>query len=618
MQKRVLLVLGVLGAASGIVLLLALLLMEPPRPALEETVAPPASLPPPPEDELKAVKHGGTLRGKVIHGLTGEPIAKAKVIALYPHLEPATPGTAAKWGDLRAKFHVYTDPQGTFAVTDLPPDYWNLWVEKRGYSWTTVPRAKFDQEHTIKLYPACSVSGKVVYPDGTPAAGCRIEYHVQGTHSEVFSHYRLEYYYAQTREDGTFAYTDLPPGKFTIEVYPADHLPAPWRYEPPLAPGENRDLGVHKLDGGFSMTVHVRWRGTEQGVPGVEVVVKPVGDPMPRTRIGQRRRTDADGAARFRGLGGQVLEKPRFLVAANLEGGDVILPDEGGMHDPGDEITIWLRKEGVITGKVLRPNGRPLEHFGVQLEPLGHIARQLQVFGENGTFKLYQVPEGNYLLRVRFGNYIDAHLEVEAIGGQEVDVGSITLREGAEIYGTVRRSDGSELEGVVKVHLGRKVKSRSGQEVFEIVGRSYALKDGTYRIKGVPVGSFWLWPESVKDPSGVTDPVPIEVARGVGGVQRDLVIHGEGFLELKFMDEVDGKVTHVVPPPTYLIETATGKEIRWFGAGTRLQGGRYEVAVELKDAAGVPHRYKVREVAVQEGKTTGPIEVRLFEIRNGG
>ncbi len=617
MRRRLLLVAAVLGAVGGLVLLIVLLLMEPPRTPIPELVRPPAVIPAPAPDELKAIKAHGTLRGRVINGLTEKPIAKAKVQALKPHLERPKKGEVAKWGDLLPyRDPIYTDPEGRFALTDLPPDYWNLWVEKRGYSWTTLPRAKFDETHTIKLYPACTVYGKVVYPDGSPAVGVRLEYHVQGTHSEVFSRYRLKNYYAQTEADGTFQYTDLPPGKFTVEVYPQNHLPAPWRYEPPLKPGETRDLGTHKLDGGFAMKVHVKWRGTNQGVPGVEVVVKPVNDPMPRTKIGQRRTTDADGVARFEGLGGQVLEKPKFLVAANVDGVGVVLPDEGGMHEPGSDVTIWLRKDGILKGTVLRPNGKPLERFGASLEPVGHIQRQMQVFGEDGKFTLYQVPEGKYLLHIKYGNYINRTLEVAAIGGKEVDVGTVTMQEGAEVYGTVTRSNGAELEGVVKVHLGRKVRNRAGREVFDIVGRAYALRDGRYRIKGVPTGSFWLWPESVKDPSDVTDPVPVEIGVGVGGVQRDLVIYGTGFLELKFMEEIEGRIVHVVQPVTYLIETRTGKEIRWFGEGTRLRPGRYEIHVQLQDADGVSHRYKAGDASVQEGETTGPIEIRLFEIRN--
>jgi hypothetical protein len=617
MRKRLLLVAALLGALAGLVLLVLLLLPERPQPRIAPNIPPPDDVVAPPPDELQAIAVAGTLRGKVVNGLTDKPIAGAKVVALRPHLDRPEKGEVAKWGDLIPTRTLVTDPEGRFAVTDLPPDYWNLWVEKRGYSWTTLPRAKFDQTHTIKLYPACMVYGRVVYPDGSPAVGVRLEYHVQGTHSEVFSRFKLKNYYAQTDGDGAFEYTDLPPGKFTVEVYPQNHLPAPWRYEPPLKAGENRDLGEHKLDAGFSMRVHVKWRGTEEGVPGIEVVVKPVNDPMPRTKIGQRRRTDAEGVATFEGLGGQVLEKPKFLVAANVDGVGVVMPDDGGMHEPDKEITIWLRKDGIVKGKVHRPNGKPLEHFGASLEPVGHITRQLHVFGEDGEFTLYQVPEGNYILHIKYGNYIDQSLEVEAIGGKEVDVGTVTMQEGAEVYGTVTRSNGAELEGVIKVHLGRKILNKAGNEVFEIVGRSYALRDGRYLIKGVPTGSFWLWPESVKSPSNVTDPVPVEVGTGIGGVERDLVIYGDGYLHLKFMDEIEGKIVHVVQPVTYLIETGTGKRIRWFGEGTRLRPGRYDIEVELKDADGVSQRYKAGEASVQEGETADPIEIRLFEIRNG-
>jgi hypothetical protein len=624
MQRRLLLVLGLLGAIAGLALILALYFMGGRTPRLPDVQAPPPVVPRPPDTEVKAERRSGTLEGRVVNGLTREGIPRAKVAALTPHLEPAkAKGEIPRWGGLLEKKAILTGAEGRFALTDLPPDYWNLWVEKEGYAWTTVPRAQFDTTHEIELFPACSVTGKVLLPDGSPASGVRIEYHVQGTHSEVFSRYKLESYYMRTGEDGSFLYADLPPGKFTIEVYPEDYLPAPWRFEPPLEPGENRDLGIHKLDDGFSLLVHVRYRETNEPVAGVEVIVRPVADPMPRTNIGQRRRTAADGTARFKGIGGQVVPNPKLLVTANVNG-EPVLPDEGGMHAPGSEVTIYLRKEGAVKGQVIRPNGQPLETFGVDLEAQGHITRQLRDVGENGAFAVYRVPGGRYVLRVRYGNLVEKAIEIEVKGGEELDVGVIRLEEGAQIAGIVRRSNGKELGEVVRVNLGRKVRSPTGQEIWEEVKKSYCLEDGSYVLKGIAPGSYWLWPEAIQTPTGTTDPVPIEVPPGVASLEQPLVLHAEGFLDLKFMDRHEGSVIHVAQPPTYLIEAATGREIQWMGVGTRLRPGAYTVLVELPDAQGVPRRYTAGEFQVREREKPGqdpkaedPIEIRLFEIRDG-
>jgi len=625
MQKRLLVVLALLGGLAGIVLLVLLAGMSPPERSIEVVPRPPEQVAAPVQPEQTAKPQSGTLMGRVLKGDTDEGIAGATVIPLKPHLEPPKEGEVARWGDLKEAGRVYTDLQGNFRIADLPPDYWNLWVEKNGYAWSTVPRAKFDELHQIRLYPAARVHGRVVYPDDTPAEGVRIEYHIQGTHSEVLSHYCLDKFHTTTKADGSFAYENLPPGKFTIEVYADDYLPAPWKFEPPLRPGDDRDLGKHKLEGGFGMTVRVLWLGTNEGVPDVEVVVRPVGDPMPRTKTGQRRNTDAQGVARFQGLGGQVMEKPKFLVAANVEGVGPVLPDSGGMQDPDSDITIYLRKDGVVKGKVQRPNGQPLEHFFCELEAQGHIERQLRSWGKDGEFNLYQVPEGPYTLWIRYGNLIDVSVPVTVKGGEEVDVGTITLREGGEVYGMVRRASGKELEGVVRVNLGRKVKSATGQDVWDVVGRAYCLKDGSYTIKGLPAGDFFVWPESYAEPSSTTDPVAVSVPSTGSAVQRDLLIYGEGFLNLKFMDMVKGQPTHVHAPKVSLIETASGQEIAWISEGQRLRPGRYEVYVDLKDADGALKRYKVLETDVREVAHRGqgtegldPIEIRLYEIREHG
>jgi len=621
MKSRYLLVVALLAALAGLVVLVVQLIENPPERDYETTIEPPRTWPGQEvPDDLEASAGSGTLRGKVVNGLTDEPIPGARVEALHRYEREEEGEELPLWGELKVYARVTTDDDGTFAVEDLPKDYWNLWVEKRGYAWTTVPRAKFDRTHTIRLYPGCRVYGRVVYPDESPAEGVRIEYTPQGTNSEVFGRYPmkgLEAYYTTTKADGTFEYDDLPPGKFTVEVYAQDHLPAPWTHEPPLKPGDVRDLGTQKLDGGFTMKVQVKWRGTNRGVPDVEVVARPVGDPMPRTKIGQRRRTDANGVAHFKGLGGQTIERPRFSVAANVDGVGPVVPDEPGLLEPGSDVTIYLRRAGILKGKVLDPRGEPIDLFWVQLEALGFITRQLRVAGHNGEFKVHGVPEGSYNLHIKHKRFVDAVLRVDAVAGEEVDVGTVELRGGAEIYGTVTRSNGAPLEGVVKVRLGRKQRIASGHEVYTMVAQAAALSDGSYSLSGIPPGTYDLWPESFVNPSGVTDPVRVEVRPGVGGIQKDLVIEGEGFLKLVFMDLVEGQQRQARPPKTFLIETATGKETRWFSEGTRLRSGSYEIWVELADAEGVSQRYKAREVRVQEGETTGPIELRLFEIRDG-
>ncbi|MEM8883849.1 MAG: carboxypeptidase regulatory-like domain-containing protein [Planctomycetota bacterium] len=619
-MRRVLTVLILLTAATAIIALFIILAQEPPKPRLEEVPEPPAVVPTPVDSIQGAIRNSGTLRGKVVYA-DGRPAPGASVIALAPYLQ-ANDGPGGEelplWGEMIERKRFRTGTDGTFVLEDLPPDYWNLWVEKKGYGFTTVPRTDFKKNHTITLYPACSVTGRVEYEDGTPASDVRIEYTPQGTHSEIFSRYRLKSYYTTTRKDGTFTYTGLPPGKFTVEVYPDDHLPAPYSAEPPLQPGENRVLRKRILDRGFGMTVHVRWRGSGEPVDGIEVNARPIGDPMPRTTSGRRGRTDATGTIRFSGLGGQVIKKPRFLVTANI-GGEIVMPEEGGSVEPDSTVTILARRKAEIVGTVLGPNGDPLPRFFIEFDADGFITSQLNKWvtnPEKGRFSVEGIPEGTYEMTVRFPGLIDRKVRVTAVAGRTVDAGTIQLREGAEIYGSVRRDSNKEIEGIVRVVVARKGTARGSEAIaWTTVGRAVVQSDGSYRIKGLPPGDFFIQPTSDSNLS-TTEPEPIRVASATDVVRKDLVIYGSGFVDLKYWDMIEGARRQVVPVPTFLRRKADGEESVWKGNATRFRPGTYELIVELKGKDGVPKRYTVQTLTVQEDETTGPIEISLFEIRD--
>jgi len=617
-MRRLLITLALLGALAGLVVLFVFLAMPPPQSELRETVAPPKSIAAPEEEPQRALREQGTIKGKVVFGPTGEPMPNATVIALAPYLDPGDAENLPMWGEMAEKARVKTGPDGTFEIADLPPDYWNIWAEKPGYGFTTIPRAKFGGEHVIKLWPGASVRGKVVFDDGSPAPGIRIEYTPQGTHSEVFSRYRLKSYYTQTRKDGTFEYTDLPPGKFTVEVYSDNHLPAPWTVEPPLKHGDRRDLGIRKLDTGFGMTVRVVWIGSNEPVSDVEVKVEPLGDPMPRTSIGQSRRTNAQGIARFQGLGGQVMPKPIFQVAAQV-GGETIMPDMDGPYAPDQDLTIYVRRRCTIIGRVVDGRGEPLPRYFLELRAKEHKTYPLQQWvskPDRGKFKMSGIPEGDYAMTIRFPGLTDKTFDVTAVAARETDIGTIVLEEGAEIWGEVRLASGGEIKDVMRVVLSRKIKrGKTKMDSYEPISRTVVKSDGSYRLRGLPTGTFWLQPLSVVNLS-TTEPEQVTITGPTQVLQKDLIVYGSGFVDFSYWDTVEGSRRQIVPVPTFLTRTADGKAERWYGNGSRFRPGTYDVEFEMKNEEGVPTRYKGPRITIQEDQTTGPIEVSLPDIRD--
>ncbi len=613
MQTRLLVFFGLFGALAGLALLLALLLRPEPKPELTSIEAPLREVVSMPPAMPEATKQSGSLLGKVIDGSTEQPLSGATILPVRPDLSPRRPGESVPlWGVMteEASKRTVSGPDGTFAIHELPPDYWNLWVERKGYAFASVARARFSETHTIRLYPAAEIRGRVVLPDGAPAPGVRIEYTPQGTLSQVFQYFRRDLYKRSTDVDGRFEMTDLPPGLFTVEVYAEGYLPAPWTAEPPLEPGRVRDLGTKRLDGGFGLVAKVYWRGTNEPVEGIEVKAIPVNDPLPRTSTGLTRRTDAKGIARFSGLGGQVLEEPRFQVTVLDWNSGVIMPDDVRLYAAGEEVVFHLRRTGIVKGKVVEPDGAPVERFFVRLEEKsGDLQHQRSAFGAKGEFRVPDVREGSYRLVAIYAPYQDEVIDLVEVGqDREVDVGTITLRPGAEIAGTVRLSSGRPLQRTVVVHLGRKV----GQG-WDVVRRAHCSADGSYRLTGVPPGSFFLWPES---DSRTTEPVAVEMPPGRGFLQADLTVFGEGFLEFHFFDEVEGRAVRVSQPPVQLQEEGRVGEIAWLGDGHPLRPGSYEATALLPGPDGTPVRRSLGRHSVKEGERTGPITVRLDELRD--
>ena len=169
-MRRFLVVLVLITALASIIALFVVLAREQPRPELEVVQKPPEVIAPAPEEQ-GAVREQGTIKGKVVFGPTGEPMEGATVIALAPFLDSGEGDELPLWGENIEKKRILTGRDGTFRMEDLPPDYWNLWAEKKGYGWTTIPRAEFKRDHVIKLYPGCRVYGRVLHDDDTPGDG---------------------------------------------------------------------------------------------------------------------------------------------------------------------------------------------------------------------------------------------------------------------------------------------------------------------------------------------------------------------------------------------------------------------------------------------------------------
>ena len=187
----------------------------------------------------------------------------------------------------------------------------------------------------------------------------------------------------RTDDLGRFRFHDLAPGRYRVTTAtPQDrYAPAPVSVEATLSEGEDaRGIDLRLDSEGFLTARVVDPSGVV--VPGVPVYAAP-----PDQKWSVSRWTDADGRATFAGLPpGKV-----FLQAGNFQNSG--MPYSGSERcepqDPdGSEVTLTLRIESVVKGKVVDAAGAPLEGVEVRATTRTGSGLYIAVSDASGEFVL--------------------------------------------------------------------------------------------------------------------------------------------------------------------------------------------------------------------------------------
>jgi hypothetical protein len=188
-----------------------------PGPPPGQAPTPPMTTAPPRDRAPVRTTGTGVIRGRVIDGVTGKPIARARVRAMAsPPREP-----------------VFTDDAGAFELTALPPGVYALSVEKSTFLASQLPEsgrsvrsrgtplvlkdAQVIEDVTIPLFHGGAIAGRVMDAHGDPIEYANVQALWMPRSGAGRPTMRGN---AQTNDLGEFRVPRLQPGRYLIRVRP--------------------------------------------------------------------------------------------------------------------------------------------------------------------------------------------------------------------------------------------------------------------------------------------------------------------------------------------------------------------------------------------------------------
>lgn len=441
------------------------------------------------------MEKGGVVRGKVLDGDSGEPIAGAQV---------------RTWGGLNMQLQ-WLDParvvsaaDGTFELTGVPLGATALSADHPDYVSTFDPTTIFsgmgggnpifaEGEKTLRrnvtLTRAGGITGIVLGPDGAPVAGARVATVEQG--QSAF----LKMLVGRTSEtfsdaEGRFRLGGLKPGE-TVKLR-ATHRSFGASAAVDAAPGGSTAITLE-----LAAPIEIHGKVVDGGgepVAGVRITVARAGN--------DRRSPNPFAAMQNDGLTARpaVTNDAGEYVVRNAPEGDLVLTfDHPGyrVHKeqlrtivgaPVEARKAVLDRGAGIEGIVVDEAGEPVAgaavnatvNFGAQ--PDGQPGRTWAntTSGDDGTFSMYGLHEGQVTVRVYRDGWYCRPLTVPS-GATGV---RLVVAEAGELRGRVMAAGRPVANANINAQLDGPEDPGAAQGRFLAWGRTAA--DGTFTLKPLP------------------------------------------------------------------------------------------------------------------------------------
>ena len=519
------------------------------------------------EPVLVALEPGGAVRGSVSRP-DGSPAVGATVYAVPEGDDRMR--RHPDWGfSDRRPLQAKTDARGEFVLDGLALGAsWCATATADGFARAEdacglVPtRAHSELVAALRLRAPAAVVLRVRDPEDRPVVVKRVVHIFDAGRSESLD------------ETGTVRFEFLDPGSHTVDLTLPGFVSQRVPFD--LAEGERLERTVRLARG-------VAIAGTlldDQGRPVADADVKAGRKGVPRWPIGQAS-TDAEGRFRIEGL-----EPGEHSLDAYGNGIHVRRVD--GIAAPSDGVRLVANRLAKVHARVRVPEGSaPPGVISDGYRNEEGVVSGTKSWGDGAVTWL--VPAGPLQLTIQAEGFAPWERAIDAMPGEETDLGEVVLDVGADVEGRVVDSSGGQVVGAAV----------SVQDHDHVVARTDA--EGRFRLRHVARAKVFVEVEAGEflrrvvavDASRSVDPLTVVLARGgtVAGTLRDAkgVAISSAYVSVFQPDSEDDDENRYGSVQADLTGVYR----------VRVLQGRYRVEVEREDAIVV-----TGEVTVEEGKET--------------
>lgn len=432
---------------------------------------------------------GRALRGRITDA-SGSPVPGARLV-----LNQDMFGASLDGGSNVDQLETSSDDQGGYEFANVAPQQnYALTVVAEGYGKVILPTiAVLETEDTVKdivLEVASLLAGQVISVNGEPIEGVSVEaWATDQTKRNVHTK-------AKSLEDGSFEFTDVPPGRYQLV---ARH---------PMFAANARERAEA---GDVNVTITLEQLPVISG----KLVDASTGAPIPQGIVQLRAAIVGSQNGQTQGLKNTRVQvndaEGRFTIVSPKAGSYLVEGKVSGFADTYSEtfetvmgqdttgIMVRMTRGGTIVGRVLDDAGQPIPGAVVEshdevwsddafmrvLGDIGDGSEKSARTGADGTFKLAGLTPANYQLLVRHKDFAQEKITgLVVTEGQETRTSDAILPRGGIVSGVVYGPGGTPVAGAQVKMFPTTPSGRTHTVITEANGsfEVRSVREGGYKI----------------------------------------------------------------------------------------------------------------------------------------